>query len=75
MEPTALDEIIRSNDLDPQRVCMVGDRLDTDVALGKACGTKTLLVLSGVATMEEAEGASEGAAPDFVAPSVASIFA
>lgn len=34
--------------LDPERCCMVGDRLDTDIVFGQESGMKTLLVLSGV---------------------------
>lgn len=34
--------------IDPTRTLMVGDRLDSDVAFGLACGLDTLLVFSGV---------------------------
>jgi 4-nitrophenyl phosphatase len=32
---------------------MIGDRLDTDIIGAHACGIRTALVLSGVATREE----------------------
>lgn len=37
------------------RIAMVGDRLYTDIAAGRNHGLKSVLVLSGEATMEEAE--------------------
>lgn len=37
----------------PDKLCMVGDRLDTDVLFGQQGGLTTLLVLSGVTTEEE----------------------
>ncbi|KAI9224377.1 HAD-like domain-containing protein [Blastocladiella britannica] len=49
---TMLDVILKKHHLDPTRTCMVGDRLDTDIAFGINGGTKTLLVLTGV-TKEE----------------------
>ena len=35
--------------LDPSRTLVVGDRMDTDVALANAMGSSSLLVLTGVA--------------------------
>lgn len=49
--------------LQVQDLCMVGDRLYTDIALGKA-GVATALVLSGEATREDL--AQSGLQPDFV---------
>lgn len=39
--------------LRPEDICMVGDRLDTDILFGKDGGLATALVLSGVTTEEE----------------------
>lgn len=46
------------------RAAMVGDRLSTDIAGGKAAGITTVLVLSGVSTRAEIE--SSGIRPDHV---------
>jgi 4-nitrophenyl phosphatase len=46
--------------LDLQRVCMVGDRLDTDIRFGVEGGLGgTLLVLTGVSAMEDLESEAE----------------
>jgi 4-nitrophenyl phosphatase len=37
----------------PEQTLMIGDRLDTDIAGGRAAGFKTVLVLTGVATREK----------------------
>jgi 4-nitrophenyl phosphatase len=42
---------------------MVGDRLNTDIAGGKAAGLTTILVLSGISTREEAVGDLK---PDYI---------
>jgi phosphoglycolate phosphatase len=38
--------------LKPDQICMVGDRLDTDIMFGQNGGLTTALVLSGVTTEE-----------------------
>ena len=51
---TLILQLISKHDLDPARTVMVGDRLDTDMAFGTAGGVARCLVLSGVATEEQA---------------------
>jgi arabinose operon protein AraL len=46
--------------LPAERCLLVGDRLQTDIAMGKAAGMSTALVLSGVTTQQEAEEAVPG---------------
>ncbi|XP_061823414.1 glycerol-3-phosphate phosphatase [Nerophis lumbriciformis] len=66
--------------VDPGRCLMVGDRLDTDIMLGSNCGLKTLLTLTGVSTLAEAEaiqksGCAErqGMVPDYYVESIADL--
>ncbi len=62
---TMMDAIFARYDLDRERTCMVGDRLDTDIKFGlegKLGGT--LLVLSGISALEDCE--KEGIWPRFV---------
>lgn len=42
-----LDNIAKTFNLQRQQICMVGDRLDTDILFGKNGGLTTCLVLSG----------------------------
>ena len=51
---TLILQLIAKHGLDPARTVMVGDRLDTDMAFGAAGGVARCLVLSGVATEEQA---------------------
>jgi glycerol-1-phosphatase len=46
-----------------ERVAMIGDRVSSDIAGGRAAGLETILVLSGTTSREEAAAASP--APDF----------
>lgn len=56
---------------DRSRICMVGDRLDTDIAFGINNGMKTCLTLSGVTSEPELmdqvprKAGTEGIQPDF----------
>lgn len=47
-----------------ESVAMIGDRLSSDIAGGRAAGLETILVLSGTTSREEAAAANP--APDFV---------
>lgn len=69
-----LECIKEKYNIDPRRACMVGDRLDTDIAFGKRGGLKTLLVLSGVAKREDVSSAEESAKPDFYCPDLSHLF-
>ncbi|XP_046887998.1 glycerol-3-phosphate phosphatase-like [Hypomesus transpacificus] len=60
------------------RCLMVGDRLDTDIQLGSNCGMKTLLTLTGVGTVADAQahlesGSQErqGMVPDYYIDTIA----
>lgn len=49
--------VLQHLDLPADRCLLVGDRLQTDIAMGEAAGMATALVLSGVTTLLEAEQA------------------
>ncbi|KNE59331.1 HAD hydrolase, family IIA [Allomyces macrogynus ATCC 38327] len=67
---TMLDVIVATHHLDPHRTCMVGDRLDTDIAFGRHGGCATLLVLSGVTREDQVPSAPEDMRPDYIVPSL-----
>lgn len=48
---------VESLGLDPAEVVVVGDGLDQDVRMGKAVGTRAVLVLSGASSREDADRA------------------
>ncbi len=48
-----------------ENTAIVGDRLNTDIAGGKAAGIKTILLLSGISTRDDLAQA-DGLQPDFV---------
>lgn len=60
-----LADIANKFGLKPDQICMVGDRLDTDVMFGKNGGLTTLLVLSGVTTEEELLSEGNKIHPDY----------
>jgi phosphoglycolate phosphatase len=61
--------------IDRKRICMVGDRLDTDVLFGTDNGLKSLLVLSGVTSEEKLLSPENSITPDFYADDINSFFA
>ena len=48
-----LEHVCEKFEIERSQICMIGDRLDTDIAFGLAGGVQTLLVLSGVTTEED----------------------
>ncbi len=61
--PAMVDAIEMRTGYPKNEICMIGDRLYTDVALGRA-GIKTILVLSGEAKIEDVPDAE--VKPDYV---------
>jgi len=68
-----LDCIMAKYNFSPDRTCMVGDRLDTDIVFGQSGGTKTLLVLTGVTSEDYLKSSKNKIIPDFVIDSLGSI--
>jgi phosphoglycolate phosphatase len=60
-----LDYISKKFNVRPDQMCMVGDRLDTDILFGKDGGLRTLLVLSGVTTEATLLSPKNTIAPDY----------
>lgn len=54
-EPHVSQVIKNKYNVDPSKTLMIGDRANTDILLGTRCGFKTLLVLSGITTLDEIE--------------------
>eukprot|EP00636_Phaeomonas_parva_P017765 CAMPEP_0118883074 /NCGR_PEP_ID=MMETSP1163-20130328/22208_1 /TAXON_ID=124430 /ORGANISM="Phaeomonas parva, Strain CCMP2877" /LENGTH=323 /DNA_ID=CAMNT_0006820365 /DNA_START=66 /DNA_END=1037 /DNA_ORIENTATION=+ len=72
-KPSALlgKTICEAFGLTPERTCMVGDRLDTDMLFAHNAGFSQLAVLSGVITEADIEANKDAAvAPHFMASSV-----
>lgn len=67
-KPSAImaEEAMRGIDVDPSRVMMVGDRLKTDIAMGKHAGMATALVLTGDSTLDDLARSDPSDRPDFV---------
>lgn len=53
--PTICQMLLDDDKFIPQRTLMIGDNIQTDVALGKNCGFQTLMVASGVHKLKDIE--------------------
>lgn len=72
--PLMIDYLADKLKLDKSRICMVGDRLDTDVLFGADNGLQTVLVLSGVTTEEKLLSTENTITPDYYADTINDFF-
>jgi 4-nitrophenyl phosphatase/phosphoglycolate phosphatase len=72
--PLMIDYIVEKLGVDRSSICMVGDRLDTDVLFGTDNGLQSLLVLSGVTTEEKLLSPGNAITPDFYADTINDFF-
>ena len=63
---TTIDMIAEVTGIAREDMCIFGDRLYTDIALGKRHGVTSVLVLSGETKIEDVDAANEADKPDFV---------
>jgi 4-nitrophenyl phosphatase len=69
-EPYTLEEIFRIAGSRPEDGVMVGDRLDTDIRVGRRLGLTTVLPLTGVTSRAAVDAATLDERPDFVLESL-----
>ncbi|XP_024970026.1 phosphoglycolate phosphatase 1B, chloroplastic-like [Cynara cardunculus var. scolymus] len=60
-----MDYLANKFSITKSQICMVGDRLDTDILFGQNGGCKTLLVLSGVTSLSMLQNPNNSIQPDF----------
>ncbi|XP_042452146.1 phosphoglycolate phosphatase 2 isoform X1 [Zingiber officinale] len=65
-----MDFLLERFQIETSRMCMVGDRLDTDILFGQNAGCKTLLVLSGVTSLSDLQHPTNEIHPDYYASNV-----
>lgn len=65
-----VEMISEATGISRDRMCIFGDRLYTDIALGKKHGVTAVLVLSGETKEEDVDAATVAEKPDFVFPSL-----
>ncbi|OVA08272.1 HAD-superfamily hydrolase [Macleaya cordata] len=68
-----MDFLLQKFQISTSKMCMVGDRLDTDILFGQNAGCKTLLVLSGVTTLSALQDPSNIIQPDYYVNKVSDI--
>jgi phosphoglycolate/pyridoxal phosphate phosphatase family enzyme len=69
-EPYTLEAILRLANGRPEDAIMVGDRLETDIQVGKRLGLTTALPLTGVTTRTHLAAATPDQRPDYVMQSL-----
>ncbi|KAI5083388.1 hypothetical protein GOP47_0003131 [Adiantum capillus-veneris] len=70
-----MDYVSKKFGITKSQICMVGDRLDTDILFGQNGGCKTLLVLSGVTTHGMLTDPTNTIQPDFYTNQISDLLA
>lgn len=73
--PQTLEMICEFTGVDKTDMCVFGDRLYTDIALGKRHGVSSVLVMTGETTAEMVNMAAETEKPDYIYPSLKEVCA
>ena len=68
-----VDMICEATGFDKQEICIFGDRLYTDIALGKKHGVTAILVLTGETTQSDVDAAQPTERPDMTFASLAEV--
>ena len=69
-----LDMILKELGVGKDEVVMVGDRLDSDIAVAKKAGVRSVLVLSGITKKEDLNKLRQNEKPDAVIDSIRDLF-
>lgn len=69
--PLMIDYITSKYGIERNEICMVGDRLDTDILFGKDNGLSSVLTLTGVTTESKMRNPSNTIHPDYYVDSIA----
>ncbi|CAM9629019.1 unnamed protein product [Chrysoparadoxa australica] len=72
--PLMIDYLVEKFNVERTSICMVGDRLDTDILFGKNNGLLSCLTLSGVTTEEKLLSNENKIEPDFYVDSINDFF-
>ncbi|MFA5106101.1 MAG: HAD-IIA family hydrolase [Candidatus Micrarchaeia archaeon] len=68
-----IEDLLADWKIKKSEAVFIGDRLDTDIRCANAAGVKSVLVLTGVATQQDAMEAKKGERPDMVLKSIAEL--
>ena len=73
-ETYAMRKVLELAGTTPENSVIIGDRLDTDVLVGKRIGATTVLVLTGITTEKDLRSAPPEMQPDVVIRSLSEMF-
>ncbi|GFO27980.1 phosphoglycolate phosphatase [Plakobranchus ocellatus] len=76
--PNMFEVLRKVHNLEPSRCMMIGDRKDTDIMFAKNCGMRSMLVFSGISSIDDIQQISdteelEESQPDYYAENLAGL--